>query len=408
MGPVANCPSSGAKPDNPSHASSDTSMNRHIDFLDPLRGIAILLVFAYHSLGVAYGRDQLPWGHWFRSFNAPHSFLLLLPATFGWAGVAIFFVISGFCIHLSFSRSPQWSLFFWRRFFRIYPVYLVSLLFFAFAFPPTRLHSLSWPSLDPLVSHLFLFHNLGKWIYAINSSYWSIALEVQLYAIYPILIALTTRIGWGRSLVAIAVIEIALRLALGASWIVGGKGIPNYLGASPLVYWFSWALGAYVAERYIRGAIRAIPNYSLYAIGVAALACSFFKPLYFMSFLLFALLTAGVMTTCLHTGKLQFPLPAALRTHLQNVGIWSYSLYLWHQPIVAAVPRLVSKIAPGVHIHPLLMFVFCISLWILVVPMAWLSYKFCELPSIALGKLFYARKSQEIRTTNRPLAAVSE
>ena len=117
---------------------------RRIDFLDPIRGIAILLVFVFHSLGTAFGRDELPWGPWFRDFNVPGSFLLLLPATFGWVGVAIFFVVSGFCIHLSYSRLPQWSLFLQRRFFRIYPPYLVALLFFALAFPITRLHFASW------------------------------------------------------------------------------------------------------------------------------------------------------------------------------------------------------------------------------------------------------------------------
>jgi peptidoglycan/LPS O-acetylase OafA/YrhL len=396
------------RPENPSQASSATSINRHIDFLDPIRGVAILLVFVYHSLGVAYGRDQLPWGHWFRNFNASHSFLLLIPATFGWVGVAIFFVVSGFCIHLSFSRSPQWSLFFWRRFFRIYPLYLVTLLFFALVFPATRLHSVSLSSSDQLVSHLLLIHNFGKSIFGINSSYWSIAIEVQLYALYPLLIALATRFGWRRSLVGIAAIEVTLRLTMGVLGTVGGKGMPSYLSASPLVYWFSWSLGAYVAERHIRGTIDSLPKYSLYAIGTAAVASTFFKPLYGLSFLLFALLTAGVVATFLHNGELQFPFPVALRTHLQKVGIWSYSLYLWHQPLVAFVPRLVSKIAPGAHIHPLIMFAFCILLWIFMVPMARLSYQFCELPSISLGKLFYARNAKEIRTTKRPLAVLSE
>ena len=111
--------STGDVPENPSHTASDAPINRRIDFLDPIRGVAILLVFGYHSLGAAFGHDQLPWGHWFRDFKVAPSFLPLIPVTFGWAGVAIFFVVSGFCIHLSFSRSPQWRLFFWRRFFRV-------------------------------------------------------------------------------------------------------------------------------------------------------------------------------------------------------------------------------------------------------------------------------------------------
>ena len=398
----------GDRPGNPSHPSSEASINRHIDFLDPIRGVAILLVFVYHSLGASFGLFQLPWGHWFRDFKVAPSFLLLTPATFGWVGVAIFFVVSGFCIHLSFSRSPQWKLFFWRRFFRIYPLYFVTLLFFAFALPTTRLHSVSSWSANQLVSHLFLFHNFrDQSIYSINASYWSIAVEVQLYALYPLLIALATRFGWGRSLVAIAAIEVTLRLSDGILSTVRGRGLPFYLAASPLIYWFSWSIGAYVAERHIRGTLFSIPNYSLYAIGTAAVASSFFKPLNDMSFPLFALLTAAVVASFLHKGDPHLPLPAALRTHLQNVGVWSYSLYLWHQPFVAAVPHLLSKIAPGAHIHGAVVFVFCMMLWMFIVPMARLSYQFCELPSISLGKPFYAR-AKEIRTTKRPLAVLSE
>ena len=384
--------------ENPSQTSPDTSLTPHIDFLDPIRGVAILLVFAYHSLGAAFGHDQLAWGRWSRDFNASRSFLFLIPATFGWVGVAIFFVVSGFCIHLSFARSPQWSKFFLRRFFRIYPLYLVTLLFFAFVFPTTRLHSVSMWSANQIISHLFLFHNFGREsFYGINSSYWSIALEVQLYALYPLLIALVTRFGWRRSLAGIAAIEVTLRLANGILWSVGAKGLPIYLSAaSPLAYWFSWSLGAYIAERHIRGAVYSISNYYLCAIGAAAVAATFFKPLFSLSFLLFALVTAGVVAASLGKAGRQLPLPVAWRTHLQKVGIWSYSLYLWHQPLVAAVPHGVSKIAPGVHFHPLIMYAFCIMLWIFIVPMARLSYQFFELPSISLGKLFYARNAKPI------------
>src|ERR1700730_9917341 len=110
------------------------AMKRHVAFLDSLRGLAILLVFTFHSLGAAFSRDTLPWGGWFQNFTGPRSFLALFPATLGWVGVAIFFVVSGFCIHLSFSRQPRWASFFWRRFFRIYPPYLAALLLFAFVY----------------------------------------------------------------------------------------------------------------------------------------------------------------------------------------------------------------------------------------------------------------------------------
>jgi peptidoglycan/LPS O-acetylase OafA/YrhL len=250
---------------------------------------------------------------------------------------------------------------------------------------------------------LFLVQNFGdQSTFGINASYWTIALEMQLYALYPLLILLARRFGWGRSLIGLAAIEITLRLW----WSV--RGLPHYVSFSPLIFWFSWSLGAYVAERHMRGTIRPIPKYSLYAIGTAAIAAAFVRPLYTMSFLLFALLTGAVVAAFLYKGEEHFPVPVALETHLQKAGLYSYSLYLWHKPFVDWVPRLVSRIAPGVHIHPLVMFAFCIMLWLFVaVPMARLSYQFCELPSISLGKFLYAR-AKEIHMAKRSLAAVGE
>lgn len=380
----------------------------HLDFLDPIRGIAILLVFLYHSLGASFGRDQLPWGHLFRTLQAPRSFLPLIPASFGWAGVAIFFVVSGFCIHLSFSRSPRWSSFFWRRFFRIYPVYLITLLFFAFVFSPTSLRGHSSWGLHDLVSHVLLFHNLTGSMYSINASYWSIGLEVQLYLLYPVVILFSARFGWRRTLVALAAIEIAFRLILAALVFFPGIGLPNYIAASPFGYWFSWSIGAYLAERHIKGIAFSVPKYFIYLSGIAAVAFTFFRPLYSFSFMLFAVFTASVVAYCLQNGGWQLPAPRALLTHLGKVGMWSYSLYLWHQPFVAAVPRLLLRIAPGVHFHPLFKFASCLLLWIAIVPVAHLSYKFFELPSIEFGKRFYSRRRKQIQPAEAPVAVAVE
>jgi peptidoglycan/LPS O-acetylase OafA/YrhL len=75
---------------------------KYFDFLDQIRGFAIVSVVFYHILGTVCSRSQFPWGtSWLRDFSVPKSFLLLSPLSFGHIGVAIFFVVSGFCIHLS-------------------------------------------------------------------------------------------------------------------------------------------------------------------------------------------------------------------------------------------------------------------------------------------------------------------
>ena len=98
--------------------------------VDQLRGLAALAVVACHLSVSAYLRapnlDGGPWP-WLRMILG-----------FGYLGVPLFFVISGFCIHLPYARAlagdredaalPDWRRFFARRFWRLYPPYLGALV----------------------------------------------------------------------------------------------------------------------------------------------------------------------------------------------------------------------------------------------------------------------------------------
>src|SRR5690348_9263470 len=91
--------------------------------VDQLRGLAALAVVVCHLSVSAYpdapnvGGEPWPW--------------LGVLLGFGYLGVPLFFVISGFCIHLPYARglsaggaAPDWRRFFARRFRRLYPPYL--------------------------------------------------------------------------------------------------------------------------------------------------------------------------------------------------------------------------------------------------------------------------------------------
>ena len=89
-------------------------MRRHYVELDGIRGIAVIAVFLFH-----YGRGS-------------HSSNLLLRGSakvvqFGWVGVSLFFVLSGFLITgiLWDSRENRgwWRTFYARRSLRIFPLY---------------------------------------------------------------------------------------------------------------------------------------------------------------------------------------------------------------------------------------------------------------------------------------------
>src|ERR1700682_1328604 len=121
----------------------------------------------------------------------------------------LFFVISGFCIHLSRAKaqaeskpSVSFAAFWKRRFRRLYPPYLIALiLYLAIAGFTTKFELTPFYIWDVL-SHLFMIHNLDSHtVYSINGVFWTLAIEEQLYLAYFLLLFLRTRCGWGPTLI---------------------------------------------------------------------------------------------------------------------------------------------------------------------------------------------------------------
>ncbi len=186
--------------------------NSHIKGLDGLRAIAATLVFGYHL-----------WGHW----NwAPVQFSLLGQQVdltwllhYGTEGVSIFFVLSGFLLSQPFWKAAVGQgkpvnvrSFFKRRFWRIYPAYLVALVIFFFFYDVQDALGLR---LTYFVTHLFLIHNLFELtVFRSASPLWSVATEFQMYLFMPLLFSI---IGWylhdkGRPGIAAAVFFVAAGL----------------------------------------------------------------------------------------------------------------------------------------------------------------------------------------------------
>src|SRR5262249_45093449 len=134
----------------------------------------------------------------------------------GSLGVPMFFVLSGFLIHYTFSRSSNQNTlgFLVRRFGRIYPPYLAALLVFSVAY------GFFWTAggRGQVLSHAFLVHNFSdRNFFSINGSFWSLAHEAQFYLLYPLLLGVRRAIGmpalvWG-SLAAKLGIGVWLQVA---------------------------------------------------------------------------------------------------------------------------------------------------------------------------------------------------
>ena len=362
------------------------SVPTHLPILDVLRGLAILLVFLFHGLNAAFNTDTLAWDGWHR-VCPDLSFFLLLPAYMGWCGVPIFFVISGFCIHWSHERSKKKSLstFFQRRFFRIYPPYLIAVLFFAVVYPRFRLNFSSAHDITQLFAHLFMVHNLmgPDFFFGLNGTLWSVAVEVQLYFIYPLLLMLVARQGWGRALWITGGLEVVSRLVLSCfSWADPHTAL--WVTGNPLMYWFSWSIGAKVADDLIHGRALSFQKFPLWLWPSLMLVAWFIRPLTSFCFLFTALGTATFLARSISGGGFWNGSSRWLG-YLGKGGVISYSIYLLHGPLQLTLGERLAHFIP--HHHGTGTLLACSYLaGIPIVLIAWAFYHLTELPGVALGK----------------------
>ena len=394
-----------------------------IPALDQFRGVAVLAVFLYHCFGLSFHPTWINWVGMFRNWDVPKSFLALVPLCLGWAGVAIFFVVSGFCIRLAHikSASAGWKAFAIRRFWRIYPPYFVALIGFAFFYRYTRLsftgphHGFfDWAQLG---SHLLLVHNVDpRSFYGINGAFWSIAVEVQLYLLYPVLDWLVRRWGWSKVIGAIGVIEVSLRFAMTVAGEEAPTGqmatglVPGWLAASPLAYWFSWSIGAWLADARSHGDRLPFARQSGWIWATLFVVSYFVRPLIAFSFLFAAMTSVVVLARILarqDSGEPGRNTGGNNSTQIGNalaaIGAVSYSMYLLHQPMLMAVAPAWQKIAPALAGQPKYLFLAMLGMGVLVIPASWLFYRWIEQPCIAIGrKLTNAHASGHLKQELTP------
>ena len=140
--------------------------------LDHLRALAILLVLGFHYQLGYFGYPQ-----WTKQFNQ-----------FGWTGVDLFFVLSGFLIssqlfaQIKKGRSISLREFFLKRIFRIIPIYFVVVgIYFCFPFFREK------EALPPLWKFLTFTQNFGldRKNFSTFSHAWSLCVEEHFYLFLP-------------------------------------------------------------------------------------------------------------------------------------------------------------------------------------------------------------------------------
>jgi len=115
-----------------------------------------------------------------------------------------------------------------------------------------------------------------------------------------------------------------------------------------------------------------------------AIGSYFIKPLYPFLFLLFAVLTTVMTGKLLTRSAVQRPrLSLGL---LKQIGLWSYSLYLLHQPLLNTYSLIINWLLPPQAATAPLVFLLILCSWLIIVPFSKLWHDCFELPGIAWGK----------------------
>nr|WP_253941391.1 acyltransferase family protein [Microbacterium sp. SYP-A9085] len=346
--------------------------SRFIPHVQGLRAIAVLLVVLYH-----FWPGRLPGGY---------------------VGVDVFFVISGYLItahiwrELSTTGGVRLGQFWARRARRLLPASLLVLLFCAlcvmspYLMPTSALQN----EVKEITASTFYVEN---WFLALNSAdylghsgspttvqhYWSLSLEEQFYVMWPLLILLAAWIAvrWMRgrrrsavvaTLAAVSVASFvfcvvftltnpapAYFVTFGRMWEFGLGGIIALVpGMHVRQRWLSFVLGwggilALIYTAFTFDGQTAFPGYAaaLPALGAAAVIAAS------------------------NTDRWWYPTRVLAWRPAQFTGDISYSLYLWHWPLII--------IAPSVPFWGLTIY-HRVALLVICFVLAWLTKRFVEDP----------------------------
>lgn len=351
------------------------SINSTFIAIDIARGFAALSVFIYHYNIASVLEKATGWSA-FKVLSLPGSEY----------AVPLFFAVSGFCIHWSQLRQEQkqgknvidYKKYVLRRFWRIYPTYLIALLFSCTLQAMNGQKVAVWDFL----LHLVLLQGFSvAGFNSLNLVLWTVAIEVLFYFLYPFWYLARNYLGLNRS--------ILLALAISCiSWIVCAIWLFPY---SLPVRWFvlnlwgAWLVGAWLAEQ-ISSNKAMFQKFHWWFLGVAAISITLVcKELGVFDG------RGEIVHASIFTILWIWPLSALILAEkwLQNVshnwggiikflqlcGLSSYSLYLYHMPLIDLRNLLWLNIQSGI-IRAVIWFIGFLAILVI----SWFLYELFEKP----------------------------
>jgi peptidoglycan/LPS O-acetylase OafA/YrhL len=319
-----------------------------------------MLVLAYHAANISGVTSSGP--------------LALFAAELK-AGVAVFFLISGFLLYLPFARAigvganlPNWRRYAGRRAVRILPGYWAALALLALAGPPKGM----------TIAHVWQYVTLVQMYHhpPVESGWvvWSLSVEATFYLVLPIfawIAARTTlgskRFGFEPQLVLIAGLALGsllFRAMLTRSFITPvGNGRLTLATALPgVIDLFALGMGLAVLRAAIelgqtvsrgltvlagRPGLSWLIAMALYLVGVPAQRGEFFLTAYGVAAHVAIGLAAFFVVLPVVPPRQQsanrFVMPLLCSGVLAWLGTVSYGIYLWHLPFLEAIDAAVGQ-----------------------------------------------------------------
>ena len=327
--------------------------------IEGLRGIAILLVLLFHA--------GLPW----------------TPG--GFVGVDVFFVISGFLITGKLWRESQQpgglniTRFYAWRIRRLLPaafvaVALISLVGLLLAAPLDRSELAADGAASALSLANMRFIGSVDYFAATTSPspflhFWSLSVEEQFYLVWPALIVLLTwRGGSSRRLIVALLIGVVASFAL-SIWLTDTSPARAFY-LLPTRVW-QLGVGGLLALVGVMGTSRgagALAWAGLAAVAVAGVALTAEMPYPGLAALL---PTAGAVALLYGGAAPSGPVRLLAAAPLRFLGKISYSLYLWHWPLLVLPLMFLERALTGVEI---------VASVAVAIGVSWLSWRFVEQP----------------------------
>lgn len=410
----------------------DTSKKNTIAILDGARAFACLIVVWFHINVVPYDFHI-----WNLQLSVPPFFASFL--FFGRYGVTLFFVLSGFLLFMPFAKAllfgntwPSMRRFYLRRAFRILPAYYLSLILIVLLFEQRYLQPQHWQELGLFFA--FLMDSTRATFKQLNAPFWTLAVEWQYYMLLPLLglamrgvvwrvkeqYRLSTTLAcilaliiWGlftryvgqyfmdqHPTATVLVSRSVLNSILFVTYGVSGKYLEDFGMGMLLALCFVYAQHP-SSRPNIRATLRKLSPW-LWEIGLLFLigmilwnynegsmktwplfADSFFFQHYYLFNELGFSLSFGLCILALLFGSVRLKRPFEWLP-LRWIGMISFSLYMWHFPLLIVFMRWGQPFLQG---WPLLLNYSAYWLWVLlvIIPFCFLFFKCVEKPGIKLG-----------------------